>query len=105
MSGDTAVVQFSHFSVKEFLTSNRIAQGHVSRYYIILEPAHLTIACPCLAALLRLDGGVNKATIKNLPLAFYAGRYWVDYAKFGNVSSHAIQRVFDPTEPYFLAWT
>ena len=25
--GDTTVVQFSHFSVKEFLTSNRIARG------------------------------------------------------------------------------
>jgi len=104
--GDTAVVHFSHFSVKEFLTSNRIARGRVSRYYIPLEPAHLTVACACLTVLLRLDGSVNMATIKDVPLAFYAARYWVGHAKFGNVSLHAqdaVQRVFDPTEPYFSA--
>ncbi len=105
--GDTTVVQFSHFSVKEFLTSNRIARGRVLRYYTPLEPAHLTIARACLTVLLSLDDSVNKATIVNLPLAFYAARFWVDHAKFGNVSLHArdaIQRVFDPIEPYFSAW-
>ena len=105
--GDTTVVQFSHFSVKEFLTSTRITRGRVSRYYIPLEPAHLTIARACLIVLLSLDGSVNKGTVKNLPLAFYAARYWVCHTKFGNVSLHvqdAIQRIFDPTEPYFSAW-
>ena len=107
--GDTTVVQFSHFSVKEFLTSNRMARGRVSRFYIPLEPAHLMITRVCLTVLLRLpvDDSVNKATIKQFPLAFYAARYWVDHAKFGNVSLHtqdAIQRMFDPREPYFSAW-
>src|SRR6267378_1195440 len=106
--GDTKVVQFSHFSVKEFLTSRRIAQGPISRFHISLEPAHLTITRACLAVLLLLDGGVNKAMIKNFPLAHYAAQYWVGHAKFGNVSSDArdaIQRVFDPNEPYFSSWT
>lgn len=106
--GGTTVVQFSHFSVKEFLTSNRIARGRVSRYYISLEPAHLTIARACLALLLSLDGSVNRATIRDLPLAFYAARYWSGHTKFGNVSLHirdAMQRVHDPAKPYFLVWT
>jgi ankyrin repeat protein len=105
--GDTTVVQFSHFSVKEFLMSNRIARGRVSRYHIPLEPAHLTIARACLTVLLHLDDSVNKAMIKNFPLSFYAARYWVNHAKVGNVSLHArdaIRRVFDPTRPYFSAW-
>src|SRR6266403_5372296 len=105
---DTKVVQFSHFSVKEFLTSSRIAQGPISRFHISLEPAHLTITRACLAVLLLLDGSVNKAMMKNFPLAFYAARYWADHAKFGNVSSDArdgIQRVFDPNEPYLSSWT
>ena len=105
--GDTKVVQFSHFSVKEFLTSSRIAQGPISQFHISLEPAHLTITRACLAVLLLLDGNVNKATIKNFPLAFYAAESWLDHTKFGNVSSvarDAIQRVFDPNGPYFSAW-
>ncbi|KAH9083688.1 ankyrin repeat-containing domain protein [Lactarius deliciosus] len=103
-----AVVQFSHFSVKEFLTSGRIARGRISRFHIPLEPAHLMTARACLAILLQLDGSVNKATIKNLPLAFYAARYWLDHTEFGDVSSHvqdAMQRLFDPTEPYFPVWS
>jgi len=106
--GDTKVVQFSHFSVKEFLTSSRIAQGPISRFHISLEPAHLTITRACLAVLLLLDASVNKSMMKNFPVAFYAARYWMGHAKFGNVSSDArdaIQRVFDPNEPYFSSWT
>jgi hypothetical protein len=105
--GGTTVVQFSHFSVKEFITSNRISRGRVSRYYIPLEPAHLTITRACLTVLLSLDGDVNKVMIKNFPLAYYAARHWVSHAKFGNVSLHAkdaIRRAFDPNDPYFSAW-
>ncbi|KAH9055784.1 hypothetical protein EDB83DRAFT_1085976 [Lactarius deliciosus] len=40
------VVQFSHFSVKEYLTSDRLAtaNGDVSRYHIAPEPAHFVLA-------------------------------------------------------------
>ena len=103
-----AVVQFSHFSVKEFLTSNRIARGLVSRYRIPLEPAHLTMARTCFTVLLHLDGHFNEAAIKNLPLVFYASQYWSSHVKFGDVSlqvQDAMRRVFDPTEPYYSAWT
>ncbi|KAH9034816.1 hypothetical protein EDB85DRAFT_959522 [Lactarius pseudohatsudake] len=105
--GDTTVVQFSHFSVKEFLTSTRIARGRLSRFHIRLEPAHLMTARACIAILLRLDGSANKATIRDLPLAFYAAQYLIDHVKFGNASVHAqdaVRRVFDPTEPYFSTW-
>jgi len=59
--GDSQVVQFSHFSVKEFLTSERLAclSGDVSRYHILLEPAHTILVQACLGVLLRLDDDVN----------------------------------------------
>src|SRR6266852_5541440 len=49
------IVQFSHFSVKEFLTSSRIAgsSADVSPFHILLEPAHTVLAKACLAVLLR----------------------------------------------------
>ena len=39
---DSRIVQFSHFSVKEYLTSERLAKSSqdVSRYHIPLERAH-----------------------------------------------------------------
>ncbi|KAI9432209.1 hypothetical protein H4582DRAFT_1777559, partial [Lactarius indigo] len=46
MDGDSRVVQFSHFSVKEFLTSNRLASslGEESRFHIRLESANTILA-------------------------------------------------------------
>jgi hypothetical protein len=55
-TGDSRVVQFSHFSVKEFLTSARLATSSqdVSRYHIALEPAHTILAQACVSVLLQL---------------------------------------------------
>ena len=104
------VVQFSHFSVKEFLTSPRLASPNrdVSHYHIILEPAHAILAQACLGVLLRLDDGVEENGSGNSsPLARYAARHWVAHAQFQNVSSHvqtAMECLFDPERPYFAAW-
>jgi ankyrin repeat protein len=101
------VMQFSHFSVKEYLTSNRIAEGRVSRYYIPLEPAHLFVTQACLAILLQLDKHVTKEHIEDSPLARYAGQYWTDHAEFGNVSSRTedmIKTLFDPESHHFANW-
>jgi hypothetical protein len=100
----TRVVQFAHFSVKDFLTSDRLASSHepTSPFHITLPLAHTTIAQACLGVLLQDD---NDDQVQNRsPLAEYAARYWVDHARFGEVSSHLIKRLFDPSEPYFTRW-
>jgi ankyrin repeat protein len=104
------VVQFSHFSVKEFLTSSRLASSsaNVSRFHILLEPAHTILAKACLSVLLRLDEPVDMYNVnKSFPLAPYAAEYWVDHAQFENVASHiqeGIEYLFDTDKPYFTAW-
>ena len=108
--GDSQVVQFSHFSVKEFLTSDRLASSSedVSRYHILLGPAHTLLAQACLGVLLRLDDTVYKQNAKNIPLAEYAARYWVDHARFEDVSScisEAMEYFFDVDKPHWAAWT
>ncbi|KAH9073522.1 hypothetical protein EDB83DRAFT_2219557, partial [Lactarius deliciosus] len=49
-AGDSQVVQFSHFSVKEFFMSDRLATStkDISRYHISLEDANTVIARACL---------------------------------------------------------
>ena len=104
------VVQFSHFSVKEFLTSPRLASPsrHVSYYHIILEPAHTIMAHACLGVLLRLDDGIEENVPENSsPLARYGAQHWVAHAQFQNVSSRvqiAMKQLFDPDKPYFGTW-
>src|SRR6266566_7041181 len=85
------IVQFSHFSVKEFLTSPRISgsSADVSAFHILLEPAHTVVAEACLAVVLRLGEPVDMDNVEDkFPLAQYAAKHWVDHAQFENVSSH-----------------
>jgi hypothetical protein len=107
--GESRIVQFSHFSVKEFLTSNRLAEPSrdVSRYYILLEPAHTILAQACLGVLLRLDDHVDRDNIKNFPLAKYAAEHWTEHARFGGVASRikdGMECLFDADRPHFAAW-
>ena len=109
-TGHSRVIQFSHFSVKEFLTSDRLAafQGDISRVYIGDEPAHTTLAQACLGTLLRLDhSSSNRQDDRNFPLARYASQHWVEHAQFGAVSSQiedGMKRLFDTTGPYLATW-
>ena len=109
-AGDSRVVQFSHFSVKEFLTSPRLATSSrdISRYHIALEPAHTILAQACMSILLKLDDRVEMTGVENnSPLAAYSAQHWVPHAQFQNVSSHlhkGMQCLFDPDKPYFAAW-
>ena len=107
------IVQFSHFSVREFLTSARLATSSkdISPYHIELGPAHTILAQACLSVLLRLDGRVEErrggAVENSSPLARYAAEHWVAHAQHGNVSScirKATEYLFDADKPYFAAW-
>jgi ankyrin repeat protein len=103
------VVKFSHFSVKEFLTSDRLAHSSedVSRYHILLEPAHTLLAQACLGVLFRLDDSVNRRNSRGIPLANYAARYWAVHAQFENVSSHiceVMENFFDMDKRHWARW-
>jgi len=93
----------SHFSVKEFLTSE---VGNIRHYHISLDDAHVTIGRACLAVLLKLDERADK---KRFPFAFYAPRHWVDHAEFGDITTPQIQvameRLFDPSKQDLASWT
>ena len=104
----TRTVQFSHFSVKEYLTSGRIANSApVSHFQVLPKPAHTLLARACLSVLLQLDHNIDKTHIKNFPLARYAAMNWVDHACFEDVSSDirdGIDRLFDGNKPHLSAW-
>ncbi|KAH9034365.1 hypothetical protein EDB83DRAFT_2525174 [Lactarius deliciosus] len=103
---EAATFDFSHFSVKEYLTSPRLAQSQddVSRFHIDLEAAHTILAQACLGTLLRLD---EHANAEGFPLVDYAARRWVDHARFDGVSSlvrEGMDDLFDSSKPHFAAW-
>jgi ankyrin repeat protein len=108
-AGDSRIVQFSHFSVKEFLTSSRLATagGEVSNFYIDLVPAHMTLAQACLGVLLQIKDVVEGHTPKDHPLGRYAAEHWTTHAQFGEVSSRlhkGMVYLFDANKPHFKVW-
>ena len=101
------VVQFSHFSVKEFLMSDRLATSRrdISQYHISLLDAHTLLAQASLAILLR-DPDVD-GTADSVVLSGYAAKHWTAHARFENIASQlrdGIEDLFDPDKPYFDAW-
>ncbi|KAI0261189.1 hypothetical protein BGY98DRAFT_1182447, partial [Russula aff. rugulosa BPL654] len=108
-AGDSRVVQFSHFSVKEYLTSERLGTSSqdISRYHITLESAHTILAQACVSVLLQLDDHDGRNDVeKKAPLAVYAAEYWVRHAQFDDVVSRikGMEDLFDVDKPYFVAW-
>jgi len=108
-AGDSRFVQFSHFSVKEFLTSPRLAteNGEVSNYHIDSEPAHTILAQACLGILLQIQDDDEGGTPNDHPLARYAAENWTTHARFGGVSSRlqkGMEYLFDANKPHFKVW-
>ena len=108
--GGSQVIQFSHFSVKEFLTSSRLAEAKdifVQRYHISMTGAHTLAARSCLGMLLHLVKNITTDGLDKFPLAEYAAAHWVDHARFEDVSlkvEDGMKRLFDPNNFHFGVW-
>ncbi len=107
---DSQIIQFSHFSVKEFLTSTRFAEKSdiiSRRYHVSMTPAHTLVAKACLGILLHLDEEVTRDSLAKFPLAQYAAEHWFVHARSEGVSENAdegMKRLFDKRKPHFAIW-
>src|SRR5260221_12354515 len=107
---NSQVIQFSHFSVKEFLMSTRFAEKHdmiSNRYHVSLTPAHTLVAQACLGILLHLEKGVTRCTLPKFPLAEYAAEHWFEHARFEGASQNAfggMKQLFDRRKPHIAIW-
>ena len=104
------IVQFSHFSVKEFLTSDRLAisSADISPFHILSKPAHAVIVKACLGILLQSEQGPHDARDeRRSPLVYYAAEYWMRHARFDElwrIVEDEIRSLFDPEKPHLEWW-
>ena len=103
------VVQFSHFSVKEYLTSDRLAScmEDIAQFHISNETSHLILAQACLGTFLCLDNNTNEDKLKQLPLYQYTCRHWSEHAKVGDVKlkiKDAMDCFLDIDKSHFAAF-
>jgi hypothetical protein len=72
-------LKLAHYSVKEYLVSERIQKGPASRYYVSETGANILMARICIKQLLLPEdpGGVEH---RGYPLADHASKNWHAYA-------------------------
>ena len=87
-SEDEEVLQFAHFSVREYLESSRIHNGPAGKFAIQGRRAHTLIAESCIMYFLQFDllqtdleSYSVAQIIEEYPLAKYAARYWYIHAE------------------------
>jgi ankyrin repeat protein len=103
------VIQFSHFSVKEYLTSKRLAEAKdtISRFHVSMTAAHTIVAQACLGVLLHIDENITYDGLEKLPLAKYAAEHRVGHTRFEDVSrsiEDGMKCLFDPNNRHLAVW-
>jgi ankyrin repeat protein len=107
---ETEELRLAHFSVKEYLLSERIRAGPASKFHILEIPAHLSIAQTCLAYLLQFNkpNSLTPNTSQEYPLTRYAAKYWAKHAKARDASEAPLDllttKLFGLEKDCFLNW-
>ncbi|KAJ5970692.1 uncharacterized protein N7479_000610 [Penicillium vulpinum] len=105
------IVRIAHFSVQEYLESDRITQQGAAKFTVQKEQAHTEMAQICLAYLLDptlSNGKVDEAKLENFPLApFAAGQWFTFYKNSGKGKSDVeclISKLFKDQLEAFTTW-
>lgn len=75
-------IRLAHFSVEEYLVSERIQSGPASSFHLSYLPAVQSLAAGCLYYLLSPDlHGQSRPSLAEPPLLQYASSHWPSHAK------------------------
>jgi hypothetical protein len=105
-------IRLAHFSVKEYLLSDRIEKSSASGFKATSVEADYFISASCLLYILHYDGSDSKATspddLECFPLLQYACEFWYTHAKFIPVESResidCISSKFFLSDTALAAW-
>ncbi|KAM3077406.1 hypothetical protein ACMFMG_006751 [Clarireedia jacksonii] len=77
------IVLLAHYSVKEYLVSERIRESKIGTYAMEAAVCHRFIARCCLKYLLQFNspGALNEVNFHEFALAKYTAQYWMTHVK------------------------
>ena len=85
-------VFLAHFSIKEYLTSERISRSPASTFSFSEVEARFHIAYSCLAYFLRVPNWAESPSI-NMPLSYIAISEWIPHLEMLPVESWSVEAV------------
>ena len=99
-----SVVSLSHYSVKEYIASQRLQKGALSSFYTSEKLANTYLAECCLFYLLEFNRGeiASELDFKESPLLEYSACNWMSHWKQASSDGpsdlrHLAERFFDPS--------
>jgi ankyrin repeat protein len=105
------MVSLAHYSVKEYLISDRIHNGQAARYSMNPSVCHGIIARACLGYLLqfqRPDSFSHNGGLLHFKLARYCAESWMRHAKESGdreaETAHLAVRLMSSNSPTFVNW-
>ena len=105
-----STVQIAHFSVQEYLESDRIRHQKAAIFGLTSITAHAEIAQICLVYLLEHDfarSELDESMLEEYPLAHFAAMYWYHHYKrttdFASGLDHLVSRLFQQRGT-FMTW-
>jgi ankyrin repeat protein len=104
------IIELAHYSVKEYLVSDRISAGRAARYSMRDDVCHDTITANCLGYLLQFqDPELKPDILQSFNLAHYSARFWPRHAKkvseYTEATKETMIRLLCRNEPAYLNWT
>ncbi|KAL4867877.1 hypothetical protein BDV12DRAFT_186298 [Aspergillus spectabilis] len=108
---ETHVARITHFSVQEYLESNRVLHQKAKEFAVQKDRANIEMAQICLVYLLEpglSNDPLDKARLTKFRFAHFAAMYWYDYYQQAGDGSSDIDRLIlrllkDGGRP-FLTW-
>ncbi|KAI2484784.1 multiple ankyrin repeats single kh domain protein [Pyrenophora tritici-repentis] len=102
------IIALAHYSVQEYLVSDRIKQGLAKKYSIQEDECHNAIAKGSLKYLIQLQQPLSRETLKVFALARYSAEFWSSHLrKTGDKMEQTSQLSMDlmaREEPAYLNW-
>jgi preprotein translocase subunit YajC len=102
------IIALAHYSVQEYLVSDRIRQGSAKQYSMQEAECHDAITRGSLKYLIQLQQPLSRETLKAFALARYIAEFWSRHLqKTGDKIEQASQltiRLMARDEPAYLNW-
>jgi len=102
------VIVLAHYSVEEYLISERSRQGRAARYCMHDADCNEAIARGCLGYLLRLQrlDSLTKERLRELKLAQYSAEFWISQIaeQQAEVLSQLVVNLFSTRNIAYLNW-
>jgi ankyrin repeat protein len=102
------IIALAHYSVQEYLVSDRIKQGPAKQYNMHEAKCHGVMTDGCLKYLLQLQQPLSKKVIQTSALARYAAEFWSSHLRQTGEDmerlSQSAMGLLSTENPAYLTW-